>query len=65
MIKARKEANLTQAKIAERLGKPQSYIAKIEGKDRKMDVLEFTEICEIIGIEASELIKILVRQKNL
>ena len=34
LISARKQAKLTQADIAHQLGKPQSYIAKIEGKDR-------------------------------
>ncbi|WP_026470951.1 helix-turn-helix domain-containing protein [Alkanindiges illinoisensis] len=57
LITARKQANLTQSEIAQRLGKPQSYIAKIEGKDRKLDVLEFIELCEVLQIEASVLIK--------
>ena len=59
LIAARKQANLTQAEIAQKLGKPQSYIAKIEGKDRKLDILEYVEICEVLKIQPSEIIRII------
>jgi len=57
LILERKYKKLTQADVAKILGKPQSYIAKIEKLDRKLDVLEFIEICEVLEIKASELIK--------
>lgn len=57
LIQARKQAKLTQSEVAQKLDKPQSYIAKIEGKDRKLDVLEFIELCEILGVKPSNLIK--------
>ena len=59
LIQARKNAGLTQAQVAEKLSKPQSYIAKIEGADRKLDVVEFVELCETIHQDPSELIKVL------
>lgn len=57
LIKARKTAGLTQADAAKQLNKPQSYVAKIEGQDRKLDVMEFVELCEVIREDPSELIK--------
>lgn len=63
LIAARKELDLTQLEVAQRLGKPQSYIAKIEGKDRKLDVVEFVELCETIHQDPSELIKVLRSDK--
>ena len=57
LILERKYKKLTQADVAKILGKPQSYIAKIEKLDRKLDVLEFIEICEVLEIKASEVIK--------
>jgi hypothetical protein len=45
--------------VAEKLSKPQSYIAKVEGADRKLDVMEFVELCEVIHQDPSELIKLL------
>lgn len=59
LISARKNQSLTQLEVAQALGKPQSYIAKIEGKDRKLDVMEFVALCEAIHHDPSELIKAL------
>jgi transcriptional regulator with XRE-family HTH domain len=38
---ARKKAGLTQAELAAKVGKDQSYISIIEGSQRRVDVLEF------------------------
>ena len=57
LVQARKQAGLTQMQVAEKLDKPQSYIAKVEGADRKLDVMEFVELCEAIHQNPSELIK--------
>ena len=59
LIAARKKLGLTQLEVAQRLGKPQSYIAKIEGKDRKFDVVEFGALYEAIHQDPSELIRVL------
>ena len=57
LICARKQLSFTQAELAKRLNKPQSYIAKIEGKDRKLDVLEFIDLCKILQLDAQIIIK--------
>ncbi|PID63663.1 MAG: transcriptional regulator [Gammaproteobacteria bacterium] len=49
--------NMTQQQVAEVLRKPQSYIAKIEKCERKLDILEFIELCEALQITASTLIQ--------
>lgn len=59
LIQARKNAGLTQTQVAEKLSKPQSYIAKVEGADRKLDVMEFVELCQAIDADATVLIKLL------
>lgn len=56
LIVIRKTANLTQAQIAQKLQKPQSYIAKIENFERKLDILEFVQLCQILGVRPSEVI---------
>ncbi|SFS87564.1 helix-turn-helix domain-containing protein, partial [Brevundimonas viscosa] len=39
LASARLEAGLTQAEVAARLGKPQSYISKVEQGERRLDVV--------------------------
>lgn len=46
---ARKEAGITQQQVADALGKPQSYVAKVEGYERRLDVVELLEFASIIG----------------
>jgi len=51
MIKARKAAGLTQHQLAKRLRRPQSFVAKYEGGERRVDVMEFIEICKAIEVD--------------
>lgn len=50
LIAARKERDLRQADIAEKLGKPQSFVAKYEGRERRLDVVEFVSVCRAVGV---------------
>ena len=47
---ARRKAGLTQTKLARKLGRPQSFVAKYEGSERKIDVVDLLAICEAIEI---------------
>jgi len=53
LIKARKEAGLTQVEVAEKLKRPQSYISKVETHQRRLDVLELIELLEIYSVDLS------------
>ena len=44
---ARIEAGLAQQDIADKLGKPQSYISKIESGERRLDVGEMKKFADI------------------
>ncbi len=46
---ARHAKNLTQADVAARLGKPQSYVSKYESGERRLDVVEFLGVCEALS----------------
>jgi transcriptional regulator with XRE-family HTH domain len=56
LTEARKSAGLTQADIAERLGKPQSFVSKYEGGERRLDVIEFLAVTEAIGVDPGEIL---------
>ena len=53
----RTQNNVTQIQLAERLGKPQSYIAKVETLERKLDIVEFVDWCKAIGADPTLLIR--------
>lgn len=53
---ARKAAGLTQVQLAERLGRPQSFVAKYEVGERRIDVVEFCEIADALKLDASALL---------
>jgi transcriptional regulator with XRE-family HTH domain len=62
MIEARDRAGLTQQKLAKRLGKPQSFVAKYEGGERRLDVVEFLTVARAIGADPVRLLRALVRR---
>ena len=59
MVKARKAAGMTQRELADRLQKPQSFVAKFEGGERRIDVVEFLTICQAIGVDSAKLLNAL------
>lgn len=48
---ARAKAGLTQMQLAERLHRPQSFVAKYEVGERRIDVVEFCEIAGALGTD--------------
>ena len=57
LIKTRKASGMTQQDVADKLGKPQSYIAKIEGGERRVDVVEFAKLAEAMGSDPVKLFR--------
>ncbi len=62
LIEARKAAGLTQACLAEQLGRPQSFVSKFERGERRLDVIEFLEITDALGSKAGRLIEQIDRE---
>jgi len=56
---ARVDAGLTQVELAEKLGKPQSYVSKAELGERKLDFLETLDFCAACGKDVGELVRAL------
>ena len=50
MIAARELHHLTQSELAIALGRPQSYIAKVENFDRRLDIIELFDWLRAIDV---------------
>lgn len=64
LIEQRKKAGLTQADVAKKLGRYQSFVANVEGGQRRVDVVEFLAFAEAIGFSPSEAIARLLSVKR-
>ncbi|MEK7578500.1 MAG: helix-turn-helix transcriptional regulator [Patescibacteria group bacterium] len=54
---ARVNAGLSQQAVADKLGKPQSYISKIESGERRLDVAEMKKLAVIYKKSVDYLLK--------
>jgi transcriptional regulator with XRE-family HTH domain len=64
MVGARKAAGLTQHALARVLKKPQSFVAKYEGGERRLDVVEFVAIASALGTDPLKLLADFVSGKD-
>ena len=48
---ARKERGMSQVQVAKVMGRPQSYIADFERRERRIDVVEYLALAEAIGFD--------------
>lgn len=54
---ARLEAGLTQIDVAKALKATQTFVSKVERGERRIDVIEFIDICRVIGIDPTALLR--------
>lgn len=59
----RNAAGVTQVELAERLGKPQSFVSKVERGERRLDVIEFCQVAEALGRDPAELLREFVTRR--
>jgi transcriptional regulator with XRE-family HTH domain len=62
LTEARKSADLTQAELSGRLGRPQSFVSKYERGERRLDVVEFAHVARAIGIDPLRFLAKLYRE---
>ena len=65
LVKRREAAGLTQAELAARLRQYQSFVARLESGQRRIDVVEFLELSEILGFDAAEAVEVIKLGKTL
>jgi transcriptional regulator with XRE-family HTH domain len=54
---AREEAGLTQAALAVKLSRPQSYVSKYERGERRLDIIEFLDVTKAIGVPPARILR--------
>jgi transcriptional regulator with XRE-family HTH domain len=57
LVEKRREAGLTQAQVARKLKRYQSYVATVESGQRRIDVVEFLDFADAIGFDPRDAIK--------
>lgn len=53
----RVQKNITETELGRRLGKPQSWVDKVESGSRRIDFVEFIEIAQALGEEPDALLR--------
>jgi transcriptional regulator with XRE-family HTH domain len=51
LVEIREAAGVTQRELARRLDRAHSYVSRIEKGDRRLDVPEFIEWCELLDAD--------------
>jgi len=59
----REQAGLTQRDLAERIKKPQSWVARCETAARRVDVAEWVEWCFACGVNTQIALEDLVKRR--
>jgi transcriptional regulator with XRE-family HTH domain len=57
LIARRKDIGISQYDLADRLKRPQSFVAKVEGGERRMDVLEFLDIAHALDVDPCKILR--------
>jgi transcriptional regulator with XRE-family HTH domain len=67
LVAGRHAQSLTQVQLAEKLGRPQSFVSKYERGERRLDfveVVEVVEIAEVLRVDVCDLVSELRRPQS-
>ena len=62
VIDARKQAGLTQRQLADKLGKPQNYVGRVETEQRRLDFIELLAWFKACDVDAQEAVLALAKR---
>jgi transcriptional regulator with XRE-family HTH domain len=60
LVEAREGAGLRQIDVARKLSRPQSYVSKVESGERRLDIIEFLDICAAVGADPVHMLRMLL-----
>ena len=61
----RARTGVTQLALAESLGNTQTFVSKVERGERRIDVVEFIEICDALGVDPVAAFREYVQRRSL
>ncbi|MEM9619297.1 MAG: helix-turn-helix transcriptional regulator [Pseudomonadota bacterium] len=61
LTEKREASGMTQTEIADKLGEYQSFVARVESGQRRVDVIEFLDLTEILGLDPKKVIAELMK----
>ena len=64
LVKARKDARLTQSQLAARIGRRQPFISEIETGQRRLDIVEFIHLTRALGLDPAEVVRKLAKVRG-
>jgi transcriptional regulator with XRE-family HTH domain len=64
LAEQRKRAGLTQAQVAAKLDEHQSFVARVESGQRRIDVVELLDFAEAIGFSPALLLRQMKRTRR-
>ena len=64
LVAERKRLGLSQAALAVRLGTHQQFIGRYELGERRLDVVEFTDVARALGLVAADMVEGVAGESN-
>lgn len=65
LVELRESKGITQAEVAAKLGKPQSYVSKYERGERRLDIVELIAVANALSTDPVQLFTQLLSHKPL
>jgi transcriptional regulator with XRE-family HTH domain len=62
LVEIREKAGVSQRELARRLDRAHSYVGRIETGDRRLDLPEFIEWCELLDADPVEVFQRIVKR---
>ncbi|MCB2401178.1 XRE family transcriptional regulator (plasmid) [Rhizobium ruizarguesonis] len=62
LVEKREASGLTQTELADKLGEYQSFVARLESGQRRVDVVEFLELARILNFDPLDALGRLARE---
>ena len=63
-MKARTDARLTQAQLAARIGRSQSFVSELESGGRYLDVIEFIHLTRALNLDPADVMRKLAKVQD-